>query len=220
MRRAFVSLFVGVVLLAGAAAIAQDVQSQNNSQNTSSKVVVPRLIRFSGALKDGAGKPHTGITDITFSLYREEGGGEALWFETQTVEADAQGRYTVLLGAMHPEGLPVDLFTSGEARWLGVSVGKLPEQARVLLVSVPYALKAGDAETLAGKPATAFVASDQLKDQVRSEVKTQVTQTGSATRTLVGTAPSPQSLGEGQSSFLCNLAADCVAVTQSGTGVG
>lgn len=99
---------------------------------------------------------------MTFALYAVEAGGEALWFETQTVEADAQGRYTVLLGAMHADGLPMDLFTSGEARWLGVSVGKLPEQARVLLVAVPYALKAADADTLGGKPATAFVASDQL----------------------------------------------------------
>ncbi|MGH6630478.1 MAG: hypothetical protein ACREB3_12165, partial [Burkholderiales bacterium] len=183
---------------------------------------MPRLIRFSGALKDAAGKPIASVQDLTFSLYGVEAGGEALWFETQPVEADALGRYSVLLGAMHPDGLPMDLFTSGEARWLGVSVGRLPEQARVLLVSVPYALKAGDAETLAGKPATAFVASDQLKDQVRSEVKSQAAQSGTvqSTRTLIGTAPSPQAMGEGQSSFICNLAADCVAVTQSGAGVG
>jgi hypothetical protein len=57
---------------------------------------------------------------------------------------------------MQPEGLPVDLFTSGEARWLGVSAGKLPEQPRTLLVSVPYALKANDAELLGGKPASAY----------------------------------------------------------------
>src|ERR1041385_3247005 len=31
------------------------------------------------------------------------------------------------------------------------------EQPRVLLVSVPYALKAADAETLSGKPLSAFV---------------------------------------------------------------
>jgi hypothetical protein len=33
----------------------------------------------------------------------------------------------------------------------------LEEQPRVLLVSVPYAMKAGDAETLGGKPLSAFV---------------------------------------------------------------
>src|SRR5713226_581774 len=63
------------------------------------------------------------------------------------------------LRATKSEGLPLELFTSGEPRWLGVRV-QLPgevEQPRVLLVSVPYALKAADAETLGGKPASAFV---------------------------------------------------------------
>ncbi len=95
--------------------------------------VVPRLVKFNAALRDPAGKPVTGPVDVTFSLYREEAGGTPLWFETQTIEADAEGRYTVLLGAMHADGLPMDLFATGEARWLAVQVGREPEQARVLL---------------------------------------------------------------------------------------
>ena len=50
---------------------------------------------------------------------------------------------------------------SGAARWLEVSVagdnGELVTQPRVLLVSVPYALKAGDSETLGGLPASAYL---------------------------------------------------------------
>jgi len=115
---------------------------------------VPRLVRFNGTLQDGTGKPLRGPVDVTFELFAEQSGGEPLWWETQTVDVDAEGGYSVLLGAMHPDGLPMDLFAAGEARWLGVAVGKV-EQPRVLLVSVPYALKAGDAETLGGKPATA-----------------------------------------------------------------
>ncbi|HLY61229.1 MAG TPA: hypothetical protein VKV95_10805, partial [Terriglobia bacterium] len=122
---------------------------------------VPRLMKFSGALHDAAGKPVLGIVDVTFSLYNTEAGGEALWFETQSVQADDLGRYTALLGAMHTDGLPVDLFTSGDVRWLGIQVGaEAEQQPRVLLVSVPYALKAGDAETLGGKPASAYVLAD------------------------------------------------------------
>jgi hypothetical protein len=79
-------------------------------------------------------------------------------------------------------------------------------------------------ETLGGKPATAFVASDQLKDQVRSELSSQVSSGKVGGKTLnaliSGTTPSPQALGEGPSSFVCNLASDCVAVTQSGSGIG
>lgn len=51
----------------------------------------------------------------------------------------------------------MELFTSAQAQWLGVRVEAQPEQPRVMLLSVPYALKAGDAETLGGKPASAFL---------------------------------------------------------------
>lgn len=128
-------------------------------QQTSSSVTgitVPRLIKFAGAVKDASGKPQTGGAGITFSLYKEQQGGAALWMETQNVELDSNGGYTVLLGATQADGLPTELFTSTEARWLGVQIEKEPEQARVLLVAVPYALKASDAETLGGKPLSAF----------------------------------------------------------------
>ena len=128
-----------------------------------SQAIVPRLIKFSGALHDVTGKPLAGPLDVTFSLYDSEAGGDPLWFETQTVQADELGNYTALLGAMHTEGLPIELFTSGEAHWLGIQVGHEQEQQpRVLLVSVPYALKAGDAETLGGKPASAYMLSNSL----------------------------------------------------------
>src|SRR5437763_9532134 len=93
-------------------------------------MTVPRFIKFSGTLADMAGKPITGVTDVTFALYTEEAGGVALWYETQTIETDALGRYTVLLGAMHAAGVPLELFTLGQARWLGVQVGNLPETAQ------------------------------------------------------------------------------------------
>ena len=206
-----------VVLFPGVFGFGQESSIQASAGAPAVKAAVPRLMRFSGVAKEAAGTPQSGVTDLTFSLYREEEGGEALWFETQTVVTDAQGRYSVLLGAMHPDGLPMDLFTSGEARWLGVSVGRLPEQARVLLVAVPYALKAADADTLGGKPATAFVASDQLTDKVRDEVKTQVTDSGSATRTLVGPAPTPQVIAEtSPATFTCATGGVCVQSTQSG----
>src|SRR6266567_5000338 len=133
--------------------------------------IVPRFVKFSGTLQDMAGKPIVGVADVTFALYAEEAGGTALWYETQTVETDALGRYTVLLGAMHANGVPVEMFTSGEARWLGVQVGQLPETAqggRVLLVSVPYALKALDAETLGGKPASAYMLAPTCSGDVSS----------------------------------------------------
>jgi len=122
---------------------------------------VPRLVRFSGVVTNPSGKPGAGTVTATFSLYELQEGGSPLWAETQNIQMDDQGRYTVLLGATLPEGLPLDLFTTGKARWLGVQP-QLPgagEQPRVLLVGMPYALKASDADTLGGKPASSYVLS-------------------------------------------------------------
>ena len=125
---------------------------------------VPRLVTFSGVLKDASEKPVTGTVTLAFSVYEFQEGGSPLWVETQAVQADAQGRYAVLLGATQPDGVPLDLFTTGRARWLGIQP-QLPaagEQPRVLLAGVPYALKAGDADTLGGKPASAYVTTETL----------------------------------------------------------
>ncbi len=119
---------------------------------------VPRLLKVNGVLKDAAGQPRTGVVGMTFSIYRESSGGSPLWQEVQNVQLDQDGRYDVLLGASKTEGVPVELFTSKEPRWLGTQA-QLPgdeEQPRALLVSAPYALKAADAETLGGLPPSAF----------------------------------------------------------------
>jgi hypothetical protein len=125
---------------------------------------VPRLVKFAGTLKDELGKTRAGMVGLTFAIYKEQEGGAALWLETENVELDEQGRYTVLLGATKSDGLPLELFAAGEPRWLGVQVNlaKELEQPRMLLVSVPYALKAADAETLAGKPLSSFVLANPV----------------------------------------------------------
>ena len=122
-----------------------------------SETIIPRLVKFSGTLLDAQERPMIGPVGVTFALYARQTGGAALWLETQNVKPDGNGNYTVLLGANSANGVPAELFVSGEARWLGIQVGQQPEHDRILLVSVPYALKAGDAETLGGLPASAFV---------------------------------------------------------------
>jgi hypothetical protein len=96
------------------------------------------------------------VTGITFALYAEQTGGAPLWQETQNLTAHSTGHYSALLGSTKNEGLPAGLFTSEQAHWVGVQVEGQPEQPRVLLASTPYALKAGDAETIGGLPPTAF----------------------------------------------------------------
>jgi hypothetical protein len=129
----------------------------NSWAQQQTSAVVPHLVRFGGVLTDLSGKPLTGTVGVTFSLYTDRQGGAPLWLQTQNVVPDRSGHYSVQLGSTKPDGIPTDLFTSGEARWLGVQPEGQAEQPRVLLLSVPYALKAGDAETLGGLPASAFV---------------------------------------------------------------
>jgi Chaperone of endosialidase len=127
------------------------------STNSTPSPVVPPLIKFSGALTDVNSKALTGTVGVTFSLYQEAQGGAALWVETQNVTPDKTGHYSVMLGSTTSQGIPASLFASGEARWLSVQAQGQAEQSRTLLMSVPYALKALDAETVGGRPASSFM---------------------------------------------------------------
>ena len=160
-----------------------------------SSAVVPRLVNFSGKAVDAQGKAISGIAGVTLSIYKDQSGGAPLWLETQNIQADSKGNYILQLGATKPEGLPLDLFLSGEARWLGVRINGDAEQPRVLLLSVPYALKAADAETLGGKPASAFVlAAPSATSPAAADASTSALITG----------PSPQAAvtGTGTTNFL------------------
>jgi hypothetical protein len=135
-------------------------QAQPSPSKAFSSDTVPRLIRFSGTMRDASGTPKSGSVDMTFALYDAPTGGALLWSEKVTVQCNEEGHYTVLLGSTQPEGLPMEVFASRQARWLGITPeveGK--ERERVQLTSTPYALKAADADTLGGKPASAFMLS-------------------------------------------------------------
>ena len=80
--------------------------------------VVPPVVKFSGVLTDVNSKALTGMVGVTFSLYKDSQGGAPLWVETQNVQADKNGHYSVMLGSSSSQGLPGNLFVSGEARWL------------------------------------------------------------------------------------------------------
>src|SRR5580700_11160268 len=119
--------------------------------------VVPPVVKFSGVLTDTNRQPLTGTVGVTFSLYKESQGGAALWVETQNVTLDKAGHYSVMLGSSKSQGVSSEVFATGEARWLGVQVQGQAEQPRTVLMSVPYSLKAADAETVGGLPASAFL---------------------------------------------------------------
>ena len=141
--------------------VAQTAQSLNSRPAAplaaSASTAVPALVPFSGLTTAPDGKPLTGQTTITFLIFKDQEGGEPLFAETQSVTPDSSGHYRVQLGATLANGLPAELFATGEARWLEVQVAGQMPQPRVLMASVPYALKAADSATLGGLPASAFV---------------------------------------------------------------
>jgi hypothetical protein len=181
MRRLMLALsLLPACILARFTAIGQEIVAATPTSNVAAapdgRSVVPRLIRYRGVISpqlmksvepsptenESQNTAPSAAVIVTFSIYEFQEGGAPLWSESQKVQVDAQGHYTVLLGANTPGGLPLDLFASGVARWLGTQpqLSGVGEQPRVLLLSVPYALKAGDAETLGGKPASAYITSD------------------------------------------------------------
>jgi hypothetical protein len=129
------------------------------AQQPQPMAAVPKLVRFSGSFRPANGTPAQSVESVTLAVYRDQTGGNALWQEIQNVAVDADTHYSLLMGATQNKGMPLDLFSSGEPRWLGVQFNRPgeTERPRVLLVSVPYALKASDAETLGGRPASAYL---------------------------------------------------------------
>jgi len=86
-------------LIGALAALAQEAPEPEAATESSSETVVPRLIQFSGVVKDATGKVATGRVTMTFSLYELQDGGLRLGSETDALTLDEQGRNTVLLGA-------------------------------------------------------------------------------------------------------------------------
>jgi hypothetical protein len=204
---------VGLLLLLplGVQRMSAQTSEAQTSQGGSMAAQVPPLIQFANVATDEGGNTLSGSESMTFSLYAGQRGGEALWSETQRVQLDAAGRYSVQLGVTKRTGMPAALFASGETRWLGVRIAERPEQARVLLVSVPYALKAGDAATIGGLPPSAFVLAAP-----------NAAAPGTTSLTSDSPAPNTAITGSGTTSFipLWDSATDIVssALFQTGSG--
>jgi len=172
-------------------ALALPAAPQNVPQNAASSLAasaptaVPPLIPYSGVVNTLVGQAASANTSVTFLIYSEEQGGEPLYSETQSVAIDSTGHFKAQIGATLTNGIPIDLFASGEARWLAVQIAGEAPQPRVLLLSVPYALKAADASTLGGLPASAFAlagakspANAAVVPAITPDTATDVTTTG------------------------------------------
>jgi hypothetical protein len=180
--------------------------------------VVPGMVKFAGTLNDTNGKPLTGTVGVTFLLYTEQSAGPPLWMETQNVQADKTGHYSVMLGSATSHGIPADAFAAGQARWLAVQPSGQAEQPRVELGSVPYALKAADAQTLGGLPPSAFL----LAATPASTVNAVGAGTETSQTQAVGTKPVTTAGGTAQALAKFDGTADIAnsQIFDNGTNVG
>lgn len=129
------------------------------AQSSSNPVVsVPRVMTLSGVFQPADGQPLRPVETVRLAVYAEATGGPPLWEEIQAITLDPQGRYTVILGITRPDGIPAEVLDAG-AEWLGLQFDRPLEHegTRTRLTSVPYALRAANADTLGGHPASAYL---------------------------------------------------------------
>jgi hypothetical protein len=164
-----------------------------DSPKATTPTTVPRLVRFTGIFHAANNLPVGSTEGVTFAIYRDEQGGNPLWQETQNVRIDADGHYSAMLGITQNDGVPVELFSSTEPRWLGAQFNRPgeTEQPRVQLVSVPYALKASDADTLGGLPASAYLRTPSGE---RPRMAAGESNGGTASSASDSKAPSPKAI--------------------------
>lgn len=176
----------------------------------------PRLVRFAGSIaSNDSAAPINGAHDLVFAIYREAQGGEAVWSETQTV-AVTDGKYSVLLGSATANGLPLSALASDEPRWLAASLDGQEIAPRALLVSVPYAMKALDAERFAGHDISEFISRDDAQRLIAAAQAPSKSESSQAVRlidpSLSGQAAQPAT------DFAANNSSEVLLVTQTGTG--
>jgi hypothetical protein len=106
---------------------------------------VPPLMNYQGYLTDTGGAPSTGALPMTFALFANSTGGSAMWTETYVSVTVRAGVFGVLLGEATP--LPWGALLTGNMLWLETTVNGIALQPRRPIVSVPYAFRAGVADS-------------------------------------------------------------------------
>jgi len=105
---------------------------------------IPTLIQFQGLLMSPDRQPVTGEVLLVARVYDHPTQGSVLWEEAHTATV-SNGRFTVQLGSVDPEGNPLvgGLFAEPD-RWLGIRIGGDTEMIpRHRFPSVPFTTSAG-----------------------------------------------------------------------------
>jgi hypothetical protein len=111
-------------------------------------------ISYQGRLTNASGQPLTAKLPMVFSLYAAPTGGTPVWSESRTETNTVpvtSGLFNVLLGSV----TPINISLLNRDLWLGIAVNGDPEMTpREKLASVPYAARAGLAQTVPDRSIT------------------------------------------------------------------
>ncbi len=156
------------------------------------------MITVTGVFQPVDGQPARAVETVTLAIYADQVGGAPLWQETQNVAVDTKGRYALLLGATSPEGIPAAVLAAG-AQWLGTKFDRPGEveSPRGQLTSVPYTLRAADADTLGGRPASAYLLAPTAGAAESSAMKP-----ASESRAATSTSTTPNAVLPGTDGFV------------------
>lgn len=105
---------------------------------------VPSTMTYNGFLMDN-GQPANAPADVSFKLFDAENGGNMVWQQNATTIDVNDGRFSARL-----TNLDASVF-NGQARWLEVTINGETLSPRSEVGSMPYSLRAGDAQTIQGK---------------------------------------------------------------------
>ena len=110
-------------------------------------LAVPTELVHQGRLFDSGGLALSGTQDLSFALYDTASGGSAVWSEDLTAVPFDNGYFSVQLGQTSALDSTI---LDGSTLYLGITVNSGAEMTtRVPLLSVPYAVRAGVATSLA-----------------------------------------------------------------------
>jgi hypothetical protein len=207
-----ISLFLSLILSLTHASYAQLIAGPGVADATSSQPAGNRNFSFSGTIPGQL----DGALSVTFSIYPDQQSAPALWTETQIVQITAE-KYSVMLGSTSATGLPSEIFSADQAHWLGVQVNGA--EKRFLLVSVPYAMKAVNADQLGGLPFSEYVTTQQLQSALQGAAGTgSATPPKTSTTGPVGQAAAAGTPPQPATDFTDSNTSEVLLVTQQGTG--
>lgn len=125
---------------------------------SASAYAAPGLIHYQGRLTDKNGNPITSAVVVKFTFWNAESGGSQIgtYSDSDLVTPDANGVYSALIGDEGGTPVPASIFDNASV-WLEVQFGGETLSPRKRIVTVPYAFRSANADTLGGYVSSAFV---------------------------------------------------------------